>query len=47
MVALGKANFTILGSNPVEVDPMRLKDIEIPGIVYQGTFHQNRGTLGE
>ena len=42
-----KANFVILGSNPVDVNPMRLKDIEILGVVYQGTFHQNSGTLGE
>ena len=42
-----KANLAILGSNPMEVDPMELKDIEILGIVYQGTFHRNSGTLGE
>lgn len=40
-----KANFTILGSNPMAVDPMRLKDIEIQGVVYQGAFYPNSGNL--
>jgi predicted amidohydrolase YtcJ len=35
------ANFTILESNPLEVDPMQLKELEIKGIVYRGTYHDN------
>ncbi len=34
------ANFTILGTNPLEVDTMQLKDLEIKGVVYKGTFHE-------
>jgi len=36
-----KANFTILGSNPLQVDSMRLKDLEIRGVVYKGFFYEN------
>ena len=39
------ANFTILRDNPFEVDPMRLKDNEVEGIVYRGTFHANGATV--
>ena len=45
--AAKRANFTILGSNPIEVDPMQLKNIEILGIVYQGIFHKTGGALDE
>jgi hypothetical protein len=37
------ANFTILESNPFEVDPMQLKGLEIKGIVYKGTYYDNGG----
>ncbi len=36
-----KANFTIVGSNPLKVDSMQLKDLEVRGVVYKGIFHQN------
>ena len=39
------ANFTILGANPLEVDAMQLKDLEINGVVYRGTFHGNAGAM--
>jgi len=39
------ANFTILRDNPFEVDPLQLKDNEVKGIVYRGTFHANGATL--
>jgi predicted amidohydrolase YtcJ len=34
------ANFTLLGANPLEVDITKIKDIEIKGVVYKGTFHK-------
>ena len=40
-----KANFTILGSNPLKADTMQLKDIEVRAVVYQGVFHQNLGAM--
>ena len=41
-LAAGKvANFTLLGANPLEVDPMQLRDIAILGVVYRGVFHGN------
>ena len=39
------ANFTILRDNPFEADPLRLKDNEVKGIVYRGTFHENDATM--
>ena len=42
-----RANFTILGSNPIKVDTMRLKDLEIRGVVYKGTFYENGGAMDE
>lgn len=36
------ANFTILETNPLEIDTMKLKDIEIMGVVYKGRFHGAR-----
>jgi len=42
-----KANFTILGSNPLKVDATQLKDIEIKGVVHQGTFHQNAEAMAK
>ncbi len=35
------ANFTILGGNPLKVDAMRLKDLEIRGVVYKGSYYPN------
>ncbi len=32
------ANFTLLASNPLTIEPMLLKDITIEGIVYRGKF---------
>lgn len=40
-IEVGKrANFTLLGANPLQVDPGTLKDIEIRGIVYRGAMHR-------
>ena len=37
-IKVGKtANFTILKENPFKVDPMKIKDIEVNGVVYKGT----------
>ena len=33
------ANFTILNENPFKIDPLKIKDIDIFGIVYKGDFH--------
>ena len=33
------ANFTILNENPFKIDPLKIKDIDIFGIVYKGNFH--------
>ena len=35
------ANFAILADNPLEIDPLLLKDLEIKGVVYRGDFHGN------
>jgi hypothetical protein len=35
------ANFTILGANPLEVDAMQLKDLEVRAVVYRGAVHYN------
>ena len=32
------ANFTILGQNPFKIDPLRIKDIEVKGVVYRGKY---------
>ncbi len=32
------ANFTILNENPFKIDPLKIKDIDIFGIVYKGDF---------
>lgn len=34
------ANFAILGDNPLQVDTMRLNEIEIKGVVYKGIVHK-------
>jgi predicted amidohydrolase YtcJ len=36
------ANFTLLASNPLTIDPMLLKDISIEGIVYKGKLSLNK-----
>lgn len=35
------ANFTLLRENPFDVASMHLKDIEVQGVVYRGTYHDN------
>jgi imidazolonepropionase-like amidohydrolase len=35
------ANLTIVEANPYELDPMRLKDLAVKGVVYRGVFHAN------
>lgn len=35
------ANFTILNENPFKVEPMRIKDIKINGVVYNGKYVSN------
>ncbi len=36
-IAVGKvANFTILDENPYDVDPNRLKDIDVHATVFEG-----------
>lgn len=35
------ANFTILRENPLDVPPLRLKDIGVNGVVYRGTYYSN------
>jgi predicted amidohydrolase YtcJ len=42
-IAPGKvANFTVLEDDPLAVDPVRLKDVQIWGTVYEGTIHPVR-----
>ena len=36
-----RANFTILNENPFKVEPMRIKDIKVDGIVYNGKYVSN------
>lgn len=33
-----KANFTLLDENPFTVDPIRIKDIKVDGVVYRGKY---------
>ncbi|MCO4822598.1 MAG: amidohydrolase family protein [Flavobacteriaceae bacterium] len=40
-----KANFTILKQNPFKIDPMKIKDIGIRGVVYNGNYHENKSML--
>ena len=41
-LAVGKkANFTILEENPFKVDPLKIKDIKVIGVVYKGKTHLN------
>ncbi|KZX53523.1 metal-dependent hydrolase [Halioglobus sp. HI00S01] len=35
------ANFTILAENPLNVDSMRLKDVEVKAVVHRGALHYN------
>lgn len=38
-IEVGKvANFTLLAEDPLEVDPMRIKDIAVEGVVYRGKY---------
>jgi superfamily I DNA/RNA helicase len=36
-----EASFTILKENPFKIDPTKLKDIEIDGVVYKGKYINN------
>jgi predicted amidohydrolase YtcJ len=36
-----KANFSILDENPFKIDPIKIKDIKIDGIVYNGKYIEN------
>jgi len=35
------ANFTILDENPFEIDPIKIKDIKIDGVIYNGKYIEN------
>ena len=35
------ANFTILRENPFDIDVRDLKDVEVEGVVYRGTYFPN------
>jgi predicted amidohydrolase YtcJ len=39
------ANFTVLRDNPFEIDPLRLKDNEVKGVVYRGNYYENGATV--
>jgi predicted amidohydrolase YtcJ len=41
LTPLKSANFTILNENPFKVEPMRIKDIEVDGVVYNGKYAYN------
>ena len=36
------ANFTILRQNPFEIDPAKIKDIEVTGVVYKGNYVESK-----
>ncbi|MDP6190562.1 MAG: amidohydrolase family protein, partial [Gammaproteobacteria bacterium] len=38
------ANFTILKQNPFKVEPILIKNIDVLGTVFKGTFHVNKST---
>ncbi|MFD1314900.1 amidohydrolase [Namhaeicola litoreus] len=41
-IKVGKrANFTVLKENPFKIDPIKIKDIEIDGIIYHGVYHKS------
>ncbi len=41
-IEIGKrADFTVLAENPYTVDPMHLKDIEVTGVMFEGTWFPN------
>lgn len=45
-IKVGKqTTFTILEQNPFKIDPVKLKDIPIAGIVYKGKMKLNKGKL--
>jgi len=41
LTPLKSANFTILNENPFKVEPLRIKDIKVDGIVYNGKYVSN------
>ena len=36
------ANFTILGENPFKIDPMKIKDIQVKGVVHKGKYVESK-----
>jgi len=45
-IKVGKeATFTILEQNPFKIDPVKIKDIPITGVVYKGRIILNKGKL--
>ncbi len=45
-IKVGKeATFTILDQNPFKIDPVKIKDIPITGVVYKGRIILNKGKL--
>jgi hypothetical protein len=40
-----QANFTLLEQNPFKIDPVKIKDIPVAGIVYKGRIILNKGKL--
>jgi predicted amidohydrolase YtcJ len=45
-IKVGKqATFTLLEQNPFKIDPVKIKDIPIAGIVYKGNMKLNKGKL--
>ncbi len=45
-IKVGKeATFTILEQNPFKIDPIKIKDIPITGVVYKGRIILNKGKL--
>lgn len=41
LTPLKNANFTILNENPFKVEPMRIRDIKVDGVVYNGKYISN------
>jgi cytosine/adenosine deaminase-related metal-dependent hydrolase len=40
-----QATFTLLEQNPFKVDPVKIKDIPVVGVVYKGKMKLNKGKL--
>ena len=37
------ANFTFLEKNPFKIDPIKIKDINVIGVVFRGLYFENKG----